>query len=168
MYDEVTNQLENWLTTSLVPNVSTVISGLSSGLLSVVLALKNILIGVIVMVYPVKHKRDSFPQGKKIITVCFPLRIANQFIEELRFVHRVFGGFITVSCWIPDYRHYLLCLLKLDEDAVRTAGQRDRGDECDSVFRPVYRSCPERLFNSSGEPDEVSVFPDFHRTSSAV
>ena len=95
MYDEVTNQLENWLTTSLVPNVSTVISGLSSGLLSVVLALKNILIGVIVMVYLLNIKETLSAQGKKIIYSVLPLRMANQFIEELRFVHRVFGGFIT-------------------------------------------------------------------------
>ena len=95
MYDEVTNQLETWLTTSLVPNVSTVISGLSSGLLSVVLALKNILIGVIVMVYLLNIKETLSAQGKKIIYSVLPLRMANQFIEELRFVHRVFGGFIT-------------------------------------------------------------------------
>ncbi|MDU4977595.1 MAG: AI-2E family transporter, partial [Hungatella hathewayi] len=86
MYDEVTNQLENWLTTSLVPNVSTVISGLSSGLLSVVLALKNILIGVIVMVYLLNIKETLSAQGKKIIYSVLPLRMANQFIEELRFV----------------------------------------------------------------------------------
>ena len=85
MYDEVTNQLEDWLTTSLVPNVSTVISGLSSGLLSVVLALKNILIGVIVMVYLLNIKETLSAQGKKIICSVLPLRMANQFIQELRF-----------------------------------------------------------------------------------
>lgn len=70
MYDEVTNQLENWLTTSLVPNVSTVISGLSSGLLSVVLALKNILIGVIVMVYLLNIKETLSAQERRSSTVC--------------------------------------------------------------------------------------------------
>ena len=102
LYDEVTKQLENWLTSYLVPNVSTVIpnvstliSGLSSGLLSVVLALKNILIGVIVMVYLLNIKETLAGQGKKIVYGVLPLRAANLTIEELRFIHRVFGGFIT-------------------------------------------------------------------------
>ena len=73
LYDELTNQLENWLTSYLVPNVSTVIpnvstliSGLSSGLFSVVMVLKNILIGVIVMVYLLNIKETLAGQGKKL------------------------------------------------------------------------------------------------------
>lgn len=95
LYDQLTGRLEEWLTSYLVPNMSTVIGGLSSGLLSVVLALKNILIGVIVMVYLLNIKETLAAQGKKIIYSILPLKTANQGIEEIRFVHRVFGGFIT-------------------------------------------------------------------------
>lgn len=95
MYDQLTSQLQSWLTSDLVPNMSTLISSLSIGLLSVVLALKNILIGIIVMVYLLNIKEIFSAQGKKIIYSIFPLKTANQAIEEIRFVHRVFGGFIT-------------------------------------------------------------------------
>lgn len=95
IYEEVTNQLETWLKTSLVPNMSTVISGLSSGFFSVVMALKNILIGVIVMVYLLNIKETLSAQGKKIIYGALPLHVANQVIKEIRFIHKVFGGFIT-------------------------------------------------------------------------
>lgn len=95
MYDQLTSQLQNWLTSDLVPNMSTLIGGLSSGLLSVVLVLKNILIGIIVMVYLLNIKETLSAQGKKIIYSLFPLKAANQAIEEIRFLHRVFGGFIT-------------------------------------------------------------------------
>ncbi|MDW2798873.1 AI-2E family transporter [Clostridium boliviensis] len=95
IYDKVANQLQNWMTTDLVPNMSTLIGSLSSGLLSVVLVLKNLLIGVIVMVYLLNIKERLSAQGKKIIYSIFSLKTANQIIDEVRFVHRVFGGFIT-------------------------------------------------------------------------
>ncbi|MDR1549778.1 MAG: AI-2E family transporter [Hungatella sp.] len=95
IYDQLTSHLQNWLTSDLVPNMSTLIGSLSSGLLSVVLVLKNILIGVIVMVYLLNIKGTLSAQGKKIIYSIFPLKVANQAIDEIRFVHRVFGGFIT-------------------------------------------------------------------------
>lgn len=95
MYEQLTNQLELWLTSSLVPSMSTVIGGLSSGLLSVVTVLKNILLGVIVMVYLLNIKGTLTAQGKKLLYGILSVKKANHLIEGLRFVHRVFGGFIT-------------------------------------------------------------------------
>lgn len=94
-YEQLVYQLQNWLKTDLVPNMSTVISGLSSGLISVVVILKNILIGLIVMVYFLNIKDTFAAQGKKILYSTCSLKRANWIIEELRFTHRVFGGFIT-------------------------------------------------------------------------
>lgn len=95
MYDRLTSQLQSWMTSDLVPNMSTLIGSLSSGLLSVVLVLKNILIGVIVMVYLLNIKGTLSAQSKKIIYSVFSVKTANQAIDEIRFAHRVFGGFIT-------------------------------------------------------------------------
>ena len=95
MYDRLTSQLQSWMTSDLVPNMSTLIGSLSSGLLSVVLVLKNILIGVIVMVYLLNIKGTLSAQSKKIIYSVFSVKTANHAIDEVRFVHRVFGGFIT-------------------------------------------------------------------------
>lgn len=95
MYEEFTTQLQKWLTSDLVPNMSTVIGELSSGLLNLILALKNILIGVIVMVYLLNIKETLAAQGKKIIYSLLPVKASNLAVEEMRFIHRVFGGFIT-------------------------------------------------------------------------
>ena len=95
MYDQLTSQLQNWMTSDLVPNMSSLIGSLSIGLLSVVLVFKNILIGIIVMVYLLNIKETLTAQGKKIFYSVLPVKVANQVIEEIRFVHRVFGGFIT-------------------------------------------------------------------------
>ncbi len=95
IYDRLTSHLQSWMTSDLVPSMSMLIGSLSSGLLSVVLVLKNILIGVIVMVYLLNIKGTLSAQGKKIIYSVFPIKTANRAIDEIRFVHRVFGGFIT-------------------------------------------------------------------------
>lgn len=95
LYEQLTAMFQSWLTTDLVPNVSTVIGSLSSGLISVVVVLKNILIGLIVMVYFLNIKDTFSAQGKKIVYSIFPLNRANWLINEVRFIHKVFGGFIT-------------------------------------------------------------------------
>lgn len=97
-YGMAVSQLQNWLSTKVIPNMDAriygLISGLSSGIFSVVNALKNVLIGVIVMVYLLNMKEKLLTQAKMILYGVFPLRIANKVLEEGRYVHQVFGGFI--------------------------------------------------------------------------
>ena len=95
VYEQVTDKLETWLYDTLVPNMSMVINILSTGLLGVVTVLKNSLIGLIVMVYFLNIKDTLSAQSKKIVYSLFPLTQANRIIEEVRFTHSVFGGFIT-------------------------------------------------------------------------
>ena len=60
-YEQGVAEFQKWLTEKLVPNMSMIIGQLSTGLLSVVTVVKNILIGVIVMVYFLNIKR--YPVG---------------------------------------------------------------------------------------------------------
>ena len=75
-------------------NIEKVLAGLYSGIISVINLVKNILIGMIVMVYLLNIKDTLCAQGKKVIYGLFPIQGANEFIDKLRFVHKVFGGFI--------------------------------------------------------------------------
>lgn len=93
-YGMAVEYLQNWVTNDMVPTLTRIISGLSSGLFTLVIALKNILIGVIVMVYLLNMKEKLITQSKMIVYGAFPLKAANKIIEEFRFVHHVFGGFI--------------------------------------------------------------------------
>lgn len=93
-YGMAVEYVQNWVTNDMLPTLSRILSGLSSGLFTLVIALKNILIGVIVMVYLLNMKEALISQSKMIIYSAFPLKAANKIIEEFRFVHRVFGGFI--------------------------------------------------------------------------
>ena len=82
------------MTNVVVPNIYRIIGSVSSGVVLVVRAVFDILIGLIVMVYLLNMKEKLLAQAKMIIYGVFPLKIANKVIEEGRYVHQVFGGFI--------------------------------------------------------------------------
>lgn len=70
------------------------VTGVSSSLFLILNFVKNWLIGLIVMVYILNTKDTLITQAKKIIYGCLSLYLANKVIEEVRFAHRMFGGFI--------------------------------------------------------------------------
>lgn len=102
-YNMAVLKLQNWLSglsNGILPALSNAgkifgfISGLSSGIFNVINLLKNILIGIIVMVYLLNMKEKMITQAKMILYGLFPVKIANKVLDEGRYVHKVFGGFI--------------------------------------------------------------------------
>lgn len=85
---------QNWVRTDLAPNLSKIVTEVSSGLMSVVDEIFNLVIGVIVTVYLLNKKTQFQSQCKMIIYSVLPVKISNKIIEECRYVHEVFGGFI--------------------------------------------------------------------------
>lgn len=69
-------------------------TGLYTGVINVIAWLKNVLIGVIVMLYLLNMKELLCAQAKKIVYGVFPVTVANNVIERFRFIHQIFGGFI--------------------------------------------------------------------------
>ena len=67
---------------------------MSNGVLNLVNLAKNLLIGLIVMVYLLNIKETLSAQGKKIIYAVLSIRAANGTVEEFRYIHKVFSGFI--------------------------------------------------------------------------
>ena len=95
VYEQLVTEFQNWLTIDLVPNISKIISEVSTGLFNVVTVLKNILIVIIVMVYILNIKDTLSAQAKKIVYSLLNLKSANRMISEVRLTHKEFGGFIT-------------------------------------------------------------------------
>ena len=93
-YGAAADYLQNWLTNVVVPNIYRIIGSVSSGVVLVVQAVFDILIGLIVMVYLLNMKEKLLAEAKLIIYGVFPLKIAYKAKEEGRYVHQVFGGFI--------------------------------------------------------------------------
>ena len=93
-YNMGVGYFQNWLTNDLVPNLRNIIGEVSSGVFSLINVIKNLLIGIIVMVYLLNMKEKLVTQMKMILYSLFPVKIANKLLEEGRYVHQVFGGFI--------------------------------------------------------------------------
>ena len=94
-YTEAVMRFQNWIATDLVPNISLIFDRVSSGVISFVTVLKNILIGLIVMVYFLNIKDTLCAQSKKMVYGFLNVKAANRMIGEVRFAHKIFGGFIT-------------------------------------------------------------------------
>ncbi len=95
-YNQGVERLVTWLQseTGLMANIEKVLTGLYTGVISLINLVKNILIGMIVMVYLLNIKDTLSAQAKKIVYGLFSIHVANEIVEKVRFVHKVFGGFI--------------------------------------------------------------------------
>lgn len=89
------NNVETWLETKLLPNMQTIVSGVSAGLWSAIIVMKNFLIGMIAAVYMMGNRRKFAAQAKKLIYSLFKVPAANAILNECRLIDRMFGGFIS-------------------------------------------------------------------------
>ena len=84
-----------WLKTSLLPNITGVISNVSSVLFQAARWLMDAFIGVIVSVYLLASKDVFAAQTKKIVYSIFPTRWGDLLVEETRNAYRIMSGFIN-------------------------------------------------------------------------
>ena len=89
-----TDYLENWFQTSILPKMNGYVQTLTLSAINVVVALKNIIIGLIVSVYVLIEKEHFEGQAKKIIFAIVPTKQANMLVHTAHRVDEIFGGFI--------------------------------------------------------------------------
>ena len=75
-------------------NIEKILGGVSSGVMNLITLTKNLLIGLIVMIYLLNIKESLSAQGKKFIYSILPLKAANIVVGEFRFIKKAFSGFI--------------------------------------------------------------------------
>lgn len=95
VYDEAAQYIENWIRNDLLPNWSILIGNVSNGVIGFANILKNLFIGIIAAVYLLYGKDVFIAQVKKLIYSLFGSKRGNQIVEEARYTHKVFGGFIV-------------------------------------------------------------------------
>ena len=86
---------ESWLQTDVLSQTQKMIGSLTTGVISVVKLLLNIVVGILVSVYVLMSKEIFIGQGKKLVYVFLPVDKGNVFIEIVRKIHEIFGGFIS-------------------------------------------------------------------------
>ena len=113
-YDTLSDEFAAWLRTSVAPSLRQIVSGVGVGVLNGVTVLKNLLIGVIAAVYFLAGRKKFAAQAKLILYSALKPRWADLVLEEVRFVDRTFGGFITgkiIDSAIIGALCYLVCVL---------------------------------------------------------
>lgn len=80
---------------NLIPNINTLITGVSSSVMDIIGMLLNILIGVIVSIYVLKDKEKLAAQCKRLLYSIFSVKKANTVIAVTRLTNDKFGNFIT-------------------------------------------------------------------------
>ncbi len=94
-YVRTSDFLSNYVQNNVMPNISNIVSSLGSGVWNVVRVLKNIILGLIVMAYLLNLKELLLAQAIKIMHAILHKKEADWLIAELRYVDRMFGGFIV-------------------------------------------------------------------------
>ena len=90
----LSSKLNEWFTTDVLMAISQYLGYITSGVISVVTTVMDIVVGLIVAVY-VLYSKDTFSgQGKKIIYAIFDPDRGNLVLNTIRKSHQIFGGFI--------------------------------------------------------------------------
>ena len=101
VYNQAVTYLMDWIQSAssifskdFMAGLEMVVSGVFTGVMGIVNLLKNLLLGMIVMLYLLNIKDVLCAQIKKGIYGICSLTVANALIDKFRYVHKVFGGFI--------------------------------------------------------------------------
>ena len=91
---KLTDYVENRATQTLLPQARTYLIQITSGVINMVKAMFNFVIGIIVAVYVLMIKERLIGQSKKVIYAIFKPRQGNIIVETMHKADDIFGGFI--------------------------------------------------------------------------
>lgn len=113
-YSAVYNELDSWARDTLVPSITSFVSGVGLGVWKMLIFMKNLLIGIIVAAYLLAIREKLKRQSVLIVRSVFSPRWAQLILDEVAFVDRMFGGFIDgkiVDSAIIGVLCYIGCLV---------------------------------------------------------
>ena len=85
----------DWIRAAILPQLTGVVSGVSTVLVTLFALFKDIIVAVIVSVYLLARKDIFAAQTKKLVYSLFPTRGADLLVEEGRRAYRILSGFIN-------------------------------------------------------------------------
>ena len=92
--DKYSNELELWLNNTVLTKTSELIKTISLSVLSTLGVLWDFILGFIISIYVLANKENFAGQAKKIIYALFERDSANVVINNFRFTHKTFIGFV--------------------------------------------------------------------------
>lgn len=95
LLEKYSHQIPEWLNNSLMPKVNAIIKSLSLSVISFLKAIWNWILGLIISIYILGSKEIFCSQAKKMAFAFFDRKTANSIINDFRFTHKTFSGFIS-------------------------------------------------------------------------
>ena len=94
IYD-ITDDISSWMMKNIMPKAQTYLTTVGNGLMSVLVAMKNVVVGLIVTIYVLCDKDHFEGQGKRMVYAFFPVNQANRIVAFVHKCNTIFGGFIV-------------------------------------------------------------------------
>lgn len=94
LYFQFEKNVQGFIQDYITPYVQNIFDYLSIGLLNTVNFLKNIIIGIIIAIYLLASKEMFAAQATKLLYCLTGPRIGNAVMDNVRYTHQMFGGFI--------------------------------------------------------------------------
>jgi len=89
------NYLLDWISTSLLPQITTLITSITGGVISIIKEILNFVIGVVISVYVLYNKDTLKAQGKKLLYCVLKPKTANAVMDEVGHINTAFENYIT-------------------------------------------------------------------------
>lgn len=93
--DNFNTNLGNWIETTLLPRVGSVVTSVTSGVYGVAKSIYNLIIGIIVSIYLLSDKEGFVAAVKRLTYSVFSVETADRLRSGLNFVDRTFMGFLN-------------------------------------------------------------------------
>ena len=108
----VSDSVLDWAKGVVLPNLSTIVTNVSTGVYLVLRGILNVLIGFVVACYVLYNVEVITAIGRKLLYSIFPIHTAEQIRRVINFVDGVFNGFINgkiVDSLIIGVLCYIVC-----------------------------------------------------------
>ena len=111
---DVNEFLANWLKNSVLPGLGNLITNVGAGVYYVVMAVYNLVIGIIVSVYMLGSKETFKANAKRVMYTLFSVETVKKIFDGLDFTDKTFMGFIRgqlLDAMIVGFVCYIGCVL---------------------------------------------------------
>jgi len=114
LLEDISNALNQWLRSSLLPQMESVISNLTTGLYNVVKGIVNVFVGAVISCYVMYNKELFGAHAKKLLYSLLPARRVERLLRGLSFVDKTFLNFLVgkmLDSLIIGVLCYIACLI---------------------------------------------------------
>lgn len=114
LFGNITDTVNSWAKNKVLPGMENVVANITTGVVSVLKALYNLIIGIVVAIYILANRENFLAYTKKITFSIFSKERAEKISKAVSYVDDIFMGFLvgnTIDAVIIGVVCYLFCLI---------------------------------------------------------